>query len=109
MALALVGGVHESPDDWEGQRRSLLSRRISELGLSIRGTLVEELVERLYRELEARGLAFRPPVYLSDQWGCPDGTPLIGVPFYLADPRLTKLEEEMAVDVEGEHDAMRYL
>lgn len=101
--------MHESSEEWEGQRRALLSRRISELGLSIRGTLVEELVERLYRELEARGLAFRPPVYLSDQWGCPDGTPLIGVPFYLADPHLTKLEEEMAVDVEGERDAMRYL
>ena len=38
-----------------------------------------------YAELEAHGIAFRPPVYLSDQWGCPDGTPLIGVPFYLAD------------------------
>jgi hypothetical protein len=109
MTLALQAAVHESPEDWEGQRRALLSQRISELGLSIRGTLVEQLVERLYRELEARGLAFRPPVYLSDQWGCPDGTPLIGVPFYLADPRLTKLEEEMAVDVEGEFDAMRYL
>jgi hypothetical protein len=101
--------VHESSEDWEGQRRTLLARRISELGLSIRGTLVEGLVERLYRELEARGLAFRPPVYLSDQWGCPDGTPLIGVPFYLADPHLTKLEEEMAEEVEGERDAMRYL
>lgn len=109
MTLAPSAGVHESSEDWEGQRRALLSRRISELGLSIRGTLVEQLVERLYRELDERGLAFRPPVYLSDQWGCPDGTPLIGVPFYLADARLTKLEEEMAVDVEGELDAMRYL
>ena len=109
MPLAHDARVHDTSDDWEGQRRSLLSQRISELGLSIRGTLVEQLVERLYRELETRGLAFRPPVYLSDQWGCPDGTPLIGVPFYLADPRLTKLEEEMAVDVEGELDAMRYL
>jgi hypothetical protein len=109
MTLAHLAGVHESSEDWEGQRRALLSQRISELGLSIRGTVVEQLVERLYRELDARGLAFRPPVYLSDQWGCPDGTPLIGVPFYLADPRLTRLEEEMAVDVEGEHDAMRYL
>src|SRR5688500_6355092 len=109
MTLAHLAGVHESSEDWEGQRRALLSQGISELGLSIRGTVVEQLVERLYRELDARGLAFRPPVYLSDQWGCPDGTPLIGVPFYLADPRLTRLEEEMAVDVEGEHDAMRYL
>jgi len=109
MPLAHVHSVHDTSEDWEGQRRALLSRRISELGLSIRGTLVEQLVERLYRELDERGLAFRPPVYLSDQWGCPDGTPLIGVPFYLADPRLTRLEEEMAVDVEGELDAMRYL
>src|SRR5687768_11970731 len=109
MPLAHDACVHDTSEDWEGQRRALLSQRISELGLSIRGTLVEQLVERLYRELDDRGLAFRPPVYLSDQWGCPDGTPLIGVPFYLADPRLTKLEEEMAVDVEGELDAMRYL
>lgn len=101
--------MQASPDDWEGQRRALLSQRISELGLSIRGTPVEPLVEQLYRELDARGLAFHPPVYLSDQWGCPDGTPIIGVPFYLADPRLTKLEEEMAVDVETETDTMRYL
>jgi hypothetical protein len=109
MPLAHDVGVQDTPEDWEVQRRTLLSQRISELGLSIRGTLVEQLVERLYRELDERGLAFRPPVYLSDQWGCPDGTPLIGVPFYLADARLTKLEEEMAVDVEGERDAMRYL
>src|ERR671922_475929 len=109
MALAHHAHVHESSDDWEGQRRALLSKRISELGLSIRGTLIEQLVERLYCELDARGLAFHPPVYLSDQWGCPDGTPLIGVPFFLADPRLARIEEEIAVDVEGEMDVMRYL
>jgi hypothetical protein len=101
--------VQERFEDWEGERRALLSRRISELGLSIRGTLVERLVDQLYRELADKGLAFRPGVYLSDQWGCPDGTPLIGIPFYLADPRLLRLEEEIAIDVEGEHDAMRYL
>lgn len=107
--LAIQPRVHESAEDWEGQRRTLLSRRISELGLSIRGTLVEQLVERLYEELADRGLAFRPPVYLSDQWGCPEATPLIGVPFYLADDRLTKIEEEMGIEVESELDSMRYL
>src|SRR5919109_2896349 len=109
MALAHHAHVHESSDDWEGQRRALLSKRISELGLSIRGTLIEQLVERLYGELDARGLAFRPPVYLSDQWGCPDGTPLIGVPFYLADPRLERIEAEMSFGVEDDAEAMRYL
>jgi len=95
--------------NWEGERRALLGRRISELGLSLRGTRLEQLVARLYDELSAKGLRFRPPVYLSDQWGCPDDTPLIGVPFYLADERLARIEAEEAVEVENEDDIMRYL
>ena len=86
-----------------------MERRISELGLSVRGSLVEKYVDRLYGELDEKGLRFHPPVYLSDQWGCPDGTPLIGVPFYLADTRLARIEEELAVEVESEVDVMRYL
>ncbi|HEU4564859.1 MAG TPA: hypothetical protein VFS05_09435 [Gemmatimonadaceae bacterium] len=101
--------MREIFEEWEGERSRLLSQRISELGLKVEGTLVERLVRQLYDELEARGLAFHPPVYLSDQWGCPDDTPLIGVPFYLADPRLARIEEEVAVEVEGEPDAMRYM
>ena len=102
-------GVHAPQEGWDGERRDLLERRISELGLSIRGTPLERFVERLYQELADRGVAFRPPVYLSDQWGCPDGTPLIGIPFYLADPRLRRLEEEHAIEVVGERGVMRYL
>ena len=52
---------------------------------------------------------FARPVYLSDQWGCPDGTPLIGVPFYLADERLERIEAEHAGSVESDDEAMRYL
>jgi hypothetical protein len=99
----------EPSDAWESERSALLGRRISELGLEIRGTRVEALVTRLYAELTERGIAFRPPVYLSDQWGCPDGTPLIGVPFYLADARLERIEAEHAGSVEGDEEAMRYL
>lgn len=95
--------------NWEQQRQRLLGQRIADLGLAIRGTRVERLVEKLYDELAARGLRFRPPVYLSDQWGCPDDTPLIGVPFYLADERLERLEAEMSFGVEDDEEAMRYL
>jgi len=109
MALAQIARVHESFEAWEGERRTLFERRISELGLSLRGTPVERLVHQLYAELDAKGLAFHPPVYLSDQWGCPEGTPIIGVPFYLADARLSRIEEEEAIEVEGELDVMRYL
>jgi hypothetical protein len=95
--------------DWERERDELLGRRISELGLAIAGTRVERLAEQLHRELEARGIAFRPPIYLSDEWGCPDGTPLIAVPFYLADPRLERIEAEMSGGIEDDAEAMRYL
>jgi hypothetical protein len=98
-----------SRDDWETERAALLGRRISDLGLSIRGTRLQALVDQLYRELAERGIAFRPPVYLSDQWGCPDGTPLIGVPFYLADDQLARIEAEMAGGIEDDAEAMRYL
>src|SRR6476620_670069 len=94
--------------DWESERQTLLSHRISELGLAIAGTRVERMVDQLYQELAAKGLSFRPPVYLSDQWGCPDGTPLIGVPFYLADPRLSKIAEDYSAAVESEGESMQY-
>src|SRR5438067_857749 len=96
-------------DPWSAEREALLGRHISEIGLAVEGTRVERLTAELYRELEGRGIVFRPPVYLSDQWGCPDGTPLIGVPFYLADERLERIEAEMAGGVEDDVEAMRYL
>ncbi len=95
--------------NWESERHALLAQRISDIGLEIKGTLLEKLVDQLYSELAQKGLAFKPPVYLSDQWGCPEGTPLIGVPFYLADQRLSKIEEDFAESVESEQDSMRYL
>ena len=97
------------PAEWDAERGQLLGRQISDLGLEIAGTRVERLVVRLYDELTARKINFHPPVYLSDQWGCPDGTPLIGVPFYLADARLERIEAEYAGAVEGDEEAMRYL
>jgi hypothetical protein len=99
----------EPSASWDSERAELLGKRISELGLAISGSRVERLIAQLYEELSARGVAFRPPVYLSDQWGCPDGTPLIGVPFYLADPRLERIEAEHAGTIEGDEEAMRYL
>jgi hypothetical protein len=99
----------ESFSDWESERQNLLTRQISELGLAIPGTRVERMVEQLYSELDAKGLRFRPPVYLSDQWGCPDGTPLIGVPFYLADPRLERIEDDFAEGIESEEESMRFM
>ncbi len=89
--------------------QELLTKPIKELGLKLEGSPIERLVHQLYRELERKGLSkFRPLVYLSDEWGCPSGEPVIGVPFYLADPKLARLEKEMN-DLEDRDEIMMYL
>jgi hypothetical protein len=42
-----------------------------------------------------------PHAWISDEWFSPDDTPGIGIPFYLAHPRLMQLERKMILDVEG--------
>ena len=91
------------------EARDLLSKRIRDLGLRLEGSALERYVQQLYAELGARGLArFRPAVYLSDEWACPDREPIIGVPFYLADPKLQALERAMN-DLEDEREILIYL
>ncbi len=92
------------------EQRDLLSRKISDLALKIPGTRLEELINELYQELEKAGISFKPKTYLSDEWGCPQGVPVIGIPFYLADPRLCKLEGELTgIEAETDAEVMMYL
>ena len=91
--------------------RQLLELRLCDLPLRIRGTRLEQRVEKLYRELEARSLAFRPHIWLSEEWFTPDGVAGFAIPFYLAHPRLIKLERAQMLEVEGasEGECMRIL
>jgi hypothetical protein len=89
--------------------KDLLGRRISSLGLKVEGSPVERSVERLRRELVKKGIrCFKATVYLTDEWGCPSGEPVIGIPFYLADPALQRLEGDMN-DLESEREIMMFL
>ena len=88
---------------------SLLDTCISDLGLKIEGSAVEKFVQQLYRELEQKKIVqFRPPCYLTDEWGCPSGEPTIGIPFYLARPDLAQIEREHN-DLEDSREIMKYL
>jgi hypothetical protein len=94
---------------WPYER--LLDLRFKDLGLKLEGSEVERHVDRLYDELARAGLSFRPHVWLSDEWFSPDATPGIAIPFYLAHPRLRKLEQRQMLEVEGgkESACMRIL
>jgi hypothetical protein len=78
----------------------LLDVRLSDLHLTLEGTEVEQRIQRVNKELEDRGLV-RPHYWLSDEWFTPDGIPGVAVPFYLAHPRLAKLELAQMLEVEG--------
>ena len=79
----------------------LLELRLCDLPVRIEGTHLEERVGQLYAELEERGLRFRPHVWLSEEWFSPDGVPGFAIPFYLAHPRLLRLERRQMLEVEG--------
>jgi putative zinc-binding metallo-peptidase len=79
----------------------LLSLRFCDLKLAIQGTELQDAVSRLYRELELKGIRFRPHCWLSQEWFSPDGIPGIAIPFYLAHRRLARIERRFMREVEG--------
>ena len=87
-------------------------RPIRDLKLTIKGTRLEPILDAFRRELDAVGLVrVKPRFYLSTEWGVPDGTIAIAVPFYLAHPELARLHRERTGHVEGASptDILRYL
>ena len=79
----------------------ILKFRFKDIQLSIKGTDVETYVQQLYTELEAKGLKFRPSIFLGDEWFSPEGMNAISVPFYLSNSRLKTLEKSLMLEVEG--------
>jgi hypothetical protein len=84
---------------WSAER--LLQLRIKDLGLTIDGTSLAPRIDALYETLERRGIRLRPHIWLSEEWFSPQGVPGFAIPFYLAHPRLIRLERSQMLDVEG--------
>jgi hypothetical protein len=99
----------DSNEQTTAEPPSLLDTRICDLRLKLEGSAAEKFVQQLYRELEQKKIArFRPACYLTDEWGCPSGEPVIGIPFYLARPDLAQIEKEHN-DLEDSREIMMYL
>ncbi|HLN83299.1 MAG TPA: hypothetical protein VK355_06770, partial [Candidatus Binatia bacterium] len=91
----------DAPDIGSMSDEQLLQMRICDLKLKIAGTELESRIDKFYAELAAKGIVVKPLCYLGDEWFCPEGSTTIAIPFYLAHPRLKKLEEKMMMEVEG--------
>ena len=79
----------------------LLEWRICDLGVRIEGSVLEQRIDRLYEELAVRKIRFRPHCWLSDDWVSPESVPGVAIPFYMAHPRLSRLERSQMLEVEG--------
>lgn len=79
----------------------LLEKRFCDLRLTLRDSRVERYLQEIGRDLQRRGISFHAHAWLSEEWFSPDGVPGIAVPFYMAHPRLRRLERRMMGEVEG--------
>jgi hypothetical protein len=90
------------PSEWmQWSDEQLLRTRICDLDIRIEGSDLEPRIDQLYEELEHHGIQFRPYFWLSTEWFTPEDVTGIAVPFYLAHPRLARLELSQMLEVEG--------
>src|SRR5260370_32155111 len=78
----------------------LLKLRLRDLRVTVEGTWLEDCFNNLLDELGQRGIRVRPHAWISSEWFSPEDTPGIAFPFYLAHPRLMRLEKKKIIDVE---------
>jgi hypothetical protein len=83
-----------------------------DLGLTTESPWLAPILAEFMAELGHVGIRYvRPRIYLSTEWGVPEGTVAIAIPFYLARPDLTALHSERVGHVEGvgRVEILRYL
>lgn len=101
MAKARVVRSRAKAPQWAAlSDAELLRLRFKDLALTLEGTWLEERLDTLNRELAAKGLTHAHG-WLSDEWFSPHTSPGVAFPFYLAHPRLMRLERKLVLDVEG--------
>ena len=79
--------------------------RLCDLPVKLEGSLMARRVKRLHRELRARDIVAPPHAWLSEEFFNPDGVLGFAIPFYLAHPRLMRLERSQMLEVEGAGEA----
>lgn len=103
---------HGESESQEEIPSEILGRRICDFKLHIEGSPLETVIAAFREELLSCGLnRLKPQFYLADEWGVPDGSVAIAIPFYLADEKLRQIQQRKGGLVEGtdSEDILRYL
>jgi hypothetical protein len=89
----------------EASDEALLGTRLCDLPAQLDDAMITRRIARLHRELSARGIVALPHVWLSAEFFTPEGVLGFAVPFYLAHPRLMRLERSQMFECEGAGEA----
>ena len=91
--------------------KELLRVRFCDLPIRLEGTPVEQRAQHVFAELADRRIRVRPSIWLSEEWFNPDNVVGFAIPFYLAHPRLIRLERRLMLEAEGvaEKECLRIL
>ncbi|HOK39797.1 MAG TPA: putative zinc-binding metallopeptidase [bacterium] len=76
-------------------KSELLNTPINKLGLKIEGSILEQAIDEVYKEIEENEIILRPNFYLSDSYGCCEGTANIGLAFWDANEILREIVYEV--------------
>jgi hypothetical protein len=85
-------------------QKSLLATRICDLDICLKKhRKIQKQITTVCYELRLKGFTqFKPSFYLGDEWFSPEGICSVSIPFYLAHPKLLKLEKKLNNEAEGE-------
>ncbi len=90
------------PEQWADlPDEQLLDLRMCDLPIALAGSVMQGRIAELQAELDTRELRVPIHYYLADEWFTPDGATSMAVPFYMAHPRLERLERAQMLEVEG--------
>jgi Putative zinc-binding metallo-peptidase len=89
----------------EASDEVLLAMRLRDLPVHLTNTFLARRIARLHQELAARRIVALPHVWLAEEFFAPEGVLGFAVPFYLAHPRLMRLERAQMLDCEGAGEA----
>ena len=81
--------------------KELLRFRFCDLPITLEGTVVEQRARQVFAELAERGIKVTPSIWLSEEWFNPHEIVGFAIPFYLAHPRLVRLERRLMLEAEG--------
>ena len=80
----------------------LLKTRLCDLELDLNSSRLMRGINDLRFELNQKLINFMPTIWLSTDWFSPDGIAGFALPFYLIDPKLSKIAKKQLGSIEGE-------